>query len=69
MSCKSLTLDSINECGEYIRQPEYSFFENCCYRDGQFFGNIIYKDETVIKVVVGNGNKYMKGQIKEFQLK
>ena len=39
------------------------FVGNEYFRDGKYYGDVIFRDENIIKVSCNNGNKYMRGQI------
>jgi hypothetical protein len=57
-------------CKEVIQtKREYSFFEDEVYRDGKFYGYIIYKGVSLLLVMVNNGNKYMKGNVQFIYIK
>lgn len=56
IGCQSVTAPKIT----------YKFRYDKCYRNGKYYGKIIYKDDSSIMVKVENGNKYVQGQIVNF---
>ena len=66
MSCSNTTLpDATLECCVSIYNPIHEFVGKEYWRDGDYYGDIIYQDEKVIKVECKKNNKYMKGQVIE----
>jgi hypothetical protein len=52
-----------SECNQNFKNPTHVFIGGEYYRDGKYFGDVIYSDEKTIQVECKNGNKYMQGQI------
>ncbi len=69
MKCTKITEmpELFVECGNPIKQPSYAFTKDSCYQGGKYFGKVIFRDNSTIKVECKNGNKYMEGQIIEFK--
>lgn len=53
------------ECG-LPKQFNYEFLGDSCFYNSKYYGQIIEREKDKIKVLVNNGNKYMKGQIVYF---
>lgn len=53
----------MNKCNQQVNTNTHVFKDGKYYRDEKYFGDIIFRDENIIKVECKNGNRYMKGQI------
>lgn len=58
----------IEPCQPQRNAPHYSFTQDKCYKDGEYFGEIISATHEIISVKIDNGNIYMTGQIQTFLL-
>lgn len=57
------------ECNpNIINGSKYTFLKDKCFRDGKYFGRIIYQDTNMIRVELKSDNRYMNGHIMEFHL-
>ena len=66
MSCGGLNLpDNFGECGNVRPNAVYTINGKSLYRNGKYYGFIIYQDEKLIRFVCDNGNEYMQGKTME----
>lgn len=56
------------DCPEHMHQAEWIFKDGQCYRDGVYFGDVIYSDQSMIQVLYKGNNMYMQGHISTFNL-
>ena len=68
-SCQADFIGSFSsKCNQKFYTPTHLFQDGKCYRDEEYFGDVIYSDGKIIQVECKNGNKYMQGQIITMQL-
>lgn len=63
MCCKIPFVSTNFECDNNQTIQTDCLVNNKYYRNGVYFGDIIYSDLNKIQVECKNGNKYMDGQI------
>lgn len=65
--CNTLVGGSFSPgCDVNYVNPVYTFKDGKCFKDGIYFGKVVFSDEAMVQVEVDNGNKYMTGQINTF---
>ncbi len=52
----------INTCSVVVNPPIYSFKDDKCYLNGNYFGDIKTKTDKKIVVICKNGNQYMQNK-------
>jgi hypothetical protein len=50
-------------CDSYPVIHHYTFTDSKCYRDGFYFGKVVYSDNDTIQVECDTDNYFMKGKI------